>query len=110
MSRSARYKSSLRWTPVEAEAALAELRSSGLTVSAFARQEGLHPRRVLAWKKRLEAKPSLPSREAFVEVVPRSDERIEVVLRTGVVLRVAETVEPNALRRIVEALEDRDQC
>ena len=41
----------------------------------------------------------------FVEVVPRAIERVEIVLPSGVVLRVAESIDAAALRRIVDALD-----
>ena len=46
----------------------------------------------------------------FVEVPRRAVEPIEVVLLSGVVLRVSEAVDARALRRIADALSDATQC
>lgn len=103
-------KGSRRWTAVEARAALSAQRSSGLSASAFARREGLGAQRLRAWTRRLEARSSPTVAPTFIEVARGVSEPIEAVLRSGVVLRVAETVDPKALRRIVEALEDGARC
>lgn len=46
----------------------------------------------------------------FVEVPRCTAEHIEVVLPSGVVLRVSETVDPGALRRIAGAFSDDLPC
>jgi hypothetical protein len=45
-----------------------------------------------------------------VEVVPRAAERVEIALRSGHVLRVSESIDTEALRRLVEALEPSSSC
>ena len=82
---------------------MAELKSSGLSVAAFARSAGIHPQRLRTWRQRLgdERRTTVP---VFVEVPRRAGEPIEVMLPSGVVLRVSEVVDPEALRRIAAAL------
>ena len=92
-----------RWTVVEARTVLSALASSGLTPSAFAKREGLDPQRVRAWQRKLGA--AVTSTTAFIEVRARVAERIEVVLRSGLVVRVVDSVDTTALRRLVDALD-----
>jgi transposase-like protein len=106
MSRSdASFKSCRRWTEVEAREALAALRSSGLTAAAFARREGLDAQRLRAWDRRLET-----TSPTFIEVPRRTPELVEIVLPSGLLVRVAATIEPEALRGIVEAVEGIGRC
>lgn len=99
----AAYTNRRRWAVVEARAVLSSLASSGLSLSAFAKREGLDPQRLRAWQRKLGA--DIPSSTAFIEVRSRVAERIEVVLRSGVVLRVVESIDTTALRRLVDALD-----
>ena len=107
LTPSVSYRISPRWTAPEARAALRAFASSGLSQSAFCRREGLDPQRLRAWQRKLGS-----SREpaTFVEIAPRLAERVEVVLPSGVVVRVSESVDAAALRRIVDALESRAPC
>jgi hypothetical protein len=77
-----------------------------MSVRAFAARKGLDRQRFYVWQRKLAA----PTREravgpAFVELRPSAPELVEVVLRSGVVLRVRETIDGELLRQIVEALE-----
>src|SRR5919109_1607591 len=90
-----------RWTVADARAALDALASSGLSTPAFAAREGLDVERLRRWRRRLESDRPAPAPK-FVELRPRTPEPIEVVLRSGQVLRVAESVDPAALLRLVE--------
>jgi hypothetical protein len=103
------YKTRRRWSVVEARAALAAFASSGLSQDAFAAREGLNAQRLRVWGRRLGVAmtPALPS---FVEVRPRTAERVEIVLPSGVTLRVAESIDTAALRRLVEALDRTSPC
>jgi hypothetical protein len=106
----ASYLTRRRWTEAEARAALAALDASGLRPSAFATREGLDVQRLQSWRRKLGAKPKTrpapASRPAFVEVRPRSSEPIEIVLRSGRVLRVPESIDSAVLRRLVDALDE----
>lgn len=110
----AAYSTGRRWTDADARAALAALDASGLTVAAFAAREGLDPQRLYFWRRRLrtgsvEAQPQPPT---FIEVL-RAAEReklIEIILCSGRVVRVAESIDAGVLRRLVDALEQDPAC
>jgi hypothetical protein len=100
------YRTSRRWTEREARAALSALASSGLSQSAFAAREGLDVQRLRLWRRKL-GESSAPR---FIEVRPRAIERVEVVLRSGLLLRVPESMEPSVVRCWVDALDDVSPC
>jgi transposase-like protein len=106
------YLTRPRWTERDARTALAALSVSGLTVRAFASREGLDAQRLYIWRRKLGASSSIKAaaRPSFIEIGPRSADRIEVVLRSGLVLRVSESVDGGALRRLIEQLEERQRC
>jgi hypothetical protein len=110
--QSAHYRARPRWNCFDAQSALSALDASGLSVRAFARREGLDPQRLYHWRKRLGAKAveALPTVVDFVELRPLDRERIEIVLRSGRLMRVGETVDPAALVRIVATLEQSEPC
>ncbi len=103
------YKTRRRWTVVEARAALSELASSGLSQSAFAAREGFDTQRLRVWRRKLGVAVAGPP-PWFVEVQPRAAERVEVVLPSGVTLRVAESIDASLLRRLVDALDPASPC
>lgn len=97
-----------RWTEEQARAVLDAQARSGMTLRAFARREGLDPQRLRRWERQIgdATRSSAPPKATFVEVAPRAAAVVEVVLRSGVMLRVSETIEPVALRRLVSALDE----
>lgn len=105
---SATYKTSRRWTEVEARAALAAQAASGLSERAFAAREGLDGQRLPAWRRKLSG--ASDDRPAFIELEPRVAERVEIVLRSGVIVRVSDSIDGNRLRAIVAAIDDVSQC
>ncbi len=96
-----------RWKIAEARSILAALASSGLSLPEFAIRKGLEPQRLRRWRRQLAREVRRPA--AVIELLPspnlRPVEPIEIVLTSGVTLRVAETIEPAALARLVTALE-----
>lgn len=86
---------------------LAAQRTSGLSIKAFAAREGLDVQRLYTWKSRLKDSPPTT---AFVEVRRHAPEYVEIVLRSGRVLRVLESIEESTLRRLVDALEQESPC
>jgi transposase-like protein len=105
------YLTRRRWTSADARAALSALRVSGLSVSAFAAREGLDGRRLYRWRRQLSAASrAIQAMPAFVEVRPRPAEPVEVILRSGRVLRVSESISPEALERLVSVLERATSC
>ena len=118
------YKGRRRWTVVDARAVLEALSRSGMSMSVFAQREGLDVQRLRRWARRLELAPAprpAPARgegtgtsapPRFLEV-PRlaSPELVEVVLRSGLVVRASASIEPDVLRHLVDALdEERQSC
>jgi transposase-like protein len=109
-----RRKHRHRWTPAEAHSVMNALASSGLSPGAFAEREGLDVARLYRWRRRFagETCPSVstpaPSAEV-IEIRPGRAEPVEVVLVSGVVLRVSETIDPSVLGKLVVALE-RGRC
>ena len=103
----AAYTTRRRWTAVDARAALSTLSASGLTPPEFAAREGLQPQRLRRWQRQLDggAVSAGATPPEFVELRPQVPERVEVVLRSGRVLHVAESIDTRALVRLVEALE-----
>lgn len=89
-----------------------ELAASGLSLSEFARREGIGADRLYRWRRLLGEKAERPAPgsgaapPAVIELRagPRGTERVEVVLASGVTLRITETIDPAALTRLVSAL------
>ena len=90
-------------------------------MSAFAEQEGIDEERLYRWRRRFarerkaEARAVTPTTTpAIIELraatpSPRraAAESVEIVLVSGVVLRVAETIDPARLARLIAGLERR---
>jgi hypothetical protein len=106
------WRSLERWTEDDAAAALAALKRSGLSVAHFADREGIDPQRLYAWRRRL------GSAGEFVELAPRSGLTVrsgltirgasggfEVMLRSGHLVRLAESFDAEGFRRLIAVLE-----
>ncbi|WP_233561322.1 transposase [Sorangium cellulosum] len=113
---SATYLTRRRWTEDDAREALAKLAQSGLSLSAFAVREGLDPQRLGRWRRRLG-----PAAMPPFEEVPRDQvgavlagdgrtERFEVMLACGRVVRVPESFDASALRRLLEVVDEVGAC
>ena len=105
---SAPYSLRRRWTVADARSALAALAASGLSVGAFARREGLDRERLYRWRRRLSAErrePTRPTTAELIEIRPRAVAPVEILLVSGRVLRVSESIDADALARLVGALE-----
>lgn len=96
------------WKIADARAALKALAASGLSVGAFAQREGLDSDRLYRWRRRLagDREARVPATPAVIEIRPtsRRAELVEIVLASGVTLRVSETIDAFALARLVAAL------
>jgi transposase-like protein len=91
-----------RWRAEDARSVLARLDASGLALGEFAARYGLSTQRLYRWRVQLRAE-----KPAFVEIsAPRPSAPIEVVLRSGHVLRVPDGFGAAMLRRLVETLDD----
>jgi hypothetical protein len=96
-----------RWKIADARSVFAALDASGLSLADFARREGLKLPRLRRWRHRLHAheKRRQVAAPELIEIRPRRAEPVEIVLASGRVLRVAETIDASALARLVAALE-----
>lgn len=99
-----------RWTDTDARVVLDALDESGLSVAAFARREGFDAQRLYFWRRRLEASVDESPKPAFVEVRRGTVDPVEVVLRSGRVLRVSASIDGAVLRHLVDALEQDPAC
>lgn len=99
----ARLSSKRRWTVDDARSVLERLAASGLAVREFAESEGVDPQRLYRWRSVI-GECSAP---AFVEVArPKSRRPVDVLLRSGHVVRLREGFSEEALRRVVAILGD----
>ena len=99
---------------------LTALAQSGLDLRAFAVREGLSPQRLWRWRRQL-AETAAP---AFEEVVrpdaasalhaeapaPAWQERFEIVLKSGRVLRVPASFDASALRQLLTIVDEVRPC
>jgi transposase-like protein len=95
-----------RWRAKEARAILKQLDASGLSVREFAARYGLETQRLYRWRAQL-ASTGPAAAPPFVEI-ERSvgpGVAIEVVLRSGHVIRVRDGFGEDALRRVVAVLD-----
>jgi len=93
-----------RWSAEEARTVLKRLDASGLSVREFAARHGLDAQRLYRWRAQLAMASSAPA-PAFIEIKPAAGAAIEVVLRSGHVVRVRDGFGEEALRRVVAALD-----
>lgn len=117
---SASYLSCRRWTSTEASQALADLEKSRQTLTAFATAHGLDPQRLGRWRRILSATPGpvfeeiSPTLLAAItpgDVVAKGvQERFEIVLSSGRVVRVPASFDAGALRRLLQVVEELPAC
>jgi hypothetical protein len=114
------YLTCRRWTAEEAGQALVAWEDSGLELTAFATGAGLDPQRLIRWRRRLATMGS----PTFEEVLPCvalatverdalrgvGRERFEVVLPSGRVVRVPESFDAGALRRLLAVVDEARAC
>ena len=106
-----RTKRASPWTVAEARAALEQMGASGLSVGEFARRHGVDAARLYRWRRRFSgerqqtrAVPVAAAPIIELRTAARRADPVEIVLASGVTLRVAETIDPTALARLVTAL------
>lgn len=109
-----------RWTSKYAKKVLEDQVGSGLTVNAFAVREGLSARRLYWWRGQLGK--SAPRPPTFEEIVPSKgvalvgepalpiDNRFEIEVRSGVIVRVSESFNAEALRRLLVVVDGGRSC
>lgn len=97
-----------KWTEVEARAALRAWRKSGLSLTAFAKRQGIVPQRLYWWRNKLgddAAVELLPVHVPPAEAEPRRGEPVLVMLRSGHMLKVGREFDELAFARVVAVLE-----
>jgi hypothetical protein len=99
-----------RWSGKEAGAVLDRLDASGLTVAEFATRAKLDAWRLYRWRQKLgRTRVSRRVRRAkqptFVEIRATAPVAVEVVLRSGHVLRVPDGFGEEQLRRLIAVLD-----
>jgi len=105
-----------RWTAERARQVLAELEGSEMSVGDFATERGLHPQRLYRWRRRMAIETRAPTRApAFAEIRVRGHDRepggrFEIELAGGRIVRVGPSFDAEALRRLVQLLEEDGQC
>jgi hypothetical protein len=114
------YLSCRRWTPKEARQALAALEKSGQTLTAFAITQGLDPQRLVRWRRILSAMPAPLFEEILPSVVATANAGdfvatgtqgcFEIVLASGRIVRVPESFDASALRRLLAVVEEGRAC
>ena len=103
-------KRSSPWSAADARAAMVEQAASGLSLSDFARREGIAPGRLYRWRRELgemsggRVSASAPPAVIELRAARPSEDRVEIVLPSGVTLRVTEAIAPAALARLLAAL------
>lgn len=106
--RAAEYLIERRWTADVARAALSALADSGLSVAAFAAREGLDAQRLYGWRRRLGLPESVSP--SFVEVTAAAVAPMEIILRSGHVVRLSPSFDTPALVRLLKVLEQTPAC
>lgn len=105
-----------RWTTDDARAVLAALDRSGKSVRAFAEEHGLDPQRLHAWRRRVAEGDPITFREVTVrprattEAAGATAAAFEIVLVSGIVVRVPPAFEAVALARLLDALAQARAC
>lgn len=117
-----------RWSREDKLSIVAEASGSGTNISAVARRHGIKPALLYRWKKELASEKSSQSTPAFVPVTIGSKgnngdqnnstavapghvrganyaDGIEIMLANGRCVRVRSSIEPLALKRIIDVLE-----
>ena len=100
-----------RWTVQDARAALAALERSGKSIRMFAEEHGLDPQRLYAWRRRVAVGDPTTFQELIVRPSTRpaaavGNDSFEVVLPSGIVLRVPALFDAAALARLLDLLRD----
>jgi len=99
-----------RWTKSDAQRALASWRASGLSLSAWCRQEGLGYERVRRWRSQLGGRPAQPPKTAFLpvqvlEAGPAEAPGFELALPRGLRLHVPSAFDEASLARLLQVVE-----
>ena len=107
-----------RWSAEDKLRILSEASAPGVSAAEVARRHDLCPQQVYRWRRVFQSPDALPSDLTFLPVElaeleadrprrkGRSRSRAEIVLASGRLLRVDSEIETEALRRLVQVLEE----
>ena len=113
----ARHVAKRRWNAADARKALVAHQGSGLSLTAFARREGLSLTRLAWWRTQLREKTRAPEPAVrWLPVAIRGSgppsppasapaSSVEIVVRGGRVIRIGEGFDAGMLARLVQTLE-----
>jgi hypothetical protein len=91
------------WREADAREVFAAWERSGVSLSQFAREAGIRPRRLFRWRRLLQGRPEVTFHP--VRVVAKDGvvvgARVEVVLANGVVVRVPDGVSDETVVRVL---------
>jgi len=93
-----------RWSAKEARAVLKHLDASGMSLREFAARHGLDAHRLYRWRAQV-ASAVPATAPPFVEIERSPSAALEVVLRSGHVIRVRDGFDDETLRRVVAVLD-----
>lgn len=106
-----RTKRASPWSVAQARETLEQVAASGLSVGEYALRHGVDADRLYRWRRRfagereeVRAVPVAAAPIIELRTAPRRAEPVEIVLASGVTLRVSEAIEASALARLVAAL------
>lgn len=105
-----------RWTEQDARFVLDALARSGKPLRVFAEEHGLDPQRVYQWRRRVAGGDSTTFRELIVGRSSASSARdgnespFEIVLASGVVIRVPASFDAASLARLLDVLVQARAC
>lgn len=105
-----------RWSEEDARVVLGALERSGKSVRVFAEEHGLDPQRLYLWRRRVAKGDDTTFHEVIVR--PSSEALVrdgggsmfEIVLASGVVVRVSVTFDAPALARLLDVLTQARAC
>lgn len=124
-----------RWSEAEKQVIVAEAARPDANISAVARRHGIKPSLLFRWRRMARSTPCNPPEAAFLPVTlalpptmaeptvpsadpqpsssvhkaspPCTDDRIEIELANGRLVRVSAVIDAAALKRILDVLESR---
>src|ERR1700679_412056 len=104
-----------RWTEQDGRHALAALQRSGKTVGVFAAEHGIDAQRLYSWRRRLGGAERTTFQELIVRPTARvsvtgGDAPFELVLASGIVIRVPPFFDAAALQRLLEVVRPVEAC
>jgi transposase len=97
-----------RWSSVEKQQLVAASLEPAASVSAVAREAGIHPSQLYGWRRQLHAQPRMRFAPVQIaaEIAPAGPGTIEIEFATGSRMRITGVVDAATLTAAVAALAD----